>query len=474
MEHIDEGTIHAWLDGALPPDEGGRIETHVASCAECAAAVAEARGLIAASSRILAALDDVPGGVIPVAVVTGESVRPESTVSTSDVQHPSTLPPAAAVATSGVTTPAAPPVSRSTARASRRPWYRRPQWVAAAGISFLAVALTAVWQRGGAPGAMDSMSERAASAPAPIVAAEQAASPAASGGAEPSADVGANSPASPAQQMAKTSAARQDAATSNEQKALAAPAEVRKELAATANRTVQDAAASTSGVAGAASATGASARERDAARAAPVPAAPPPAVAAASADVQARQAPDSLAAKRVNPSAVDAITRSESVRVAAEAKLQRRSNNLTLEQVVTTGTASSTARRSPIPIVGAVTAKAAAAATATPASLAGCYRLQPGDVAQGIGIRSLLQLDFAGAGSDEARPAYAARELAAGNVRPATERDALRWTLSTDGGVVLVRGEGASARRVTLRIDVPLDSLAAQQLQGTRVPCPER
>ncbi len=474
MEHIDEGTIHAWLDGALPPDEGARIEAHVASCAECAAAVAEARGLIAASSRILAALDDVPRGVIPVAVVTGESVTPESVASTSDVQKDSPAPAREVVASSGDTKPMAPHVSRAAGRASRRPWYRRPQWAAAAGISFLAVTLTAVWQRGGAPGVMDSMSERAASAPAPMVAAEQAASPAASGAAEPTAGVSANSPSSPTQEKVKTSAARRDAASSNEQKALAAPTEARKELASTANRTVQDGAASASGAAGAANAAGASARERDVARAAPVPAAPPPSVAAASADVQARQAPDSLSAKRVNPSAVDAITRSESARVAAEARLQRSSSNLSLEQVVTTGTSSSAARRSPIPVVGALTAKAAGAATMTPSALAGCYRLQPSDVAQGVGIRSLLQLDFAGAGSDEARPAYAARDLAAGNVQSAMARDALRWTLSTDGAVVLVRGEGASARRVTLRIGVPLDSLAAQQLQGTRVPCPER
>ncbi|MFL5582113.1 MAG: carboxypeptidase-like regulatory domain-containing protein [Gemmatimonadaceae bacterium] len=63
MQHPDEGTIHAWLDGALPADESARLEAHVAECAQCAAAVAEARGLIAASSRILSALDDVPGAV---------------------------------------------------------------------------------------------------------------------------------------------------------------------------------------------------------------------------------------------------------------------------------------------------------------------------------------------------------------------------------------------------------------------------
>ena len=65
MQHIDEGTIHAWLDAALPAAEAALVERHVSECTSCAAAVAEARGLIAASSRILNALDDVPGGVIP-------------------------------------------------------------------------------------------------------------------------------------------------------------------------------------------------------------------------------------------------------------------------------------------------------------------------------------------------------------------------------------------------------------------------
>ena len=67
MQHPDEGTIHAWLDGALPADEARAFEEHIAGCAACAAAVAEARGLLAASSRILSALDSVPGGVLPAA-----------------------------------------------------------------------------------------------------------------------------------------------------------------------------------------------------------------------------------------------------------------------------------------------------------------------------------------------------------------------------------------------------------------------
>jgi hypothetical protein len=75
MQHLDEGTIHAWLDGELSADEAARIEAHIASCAECAEHVAEARGLIAASSRIASALDVTPSGVIPAFGARKKSVR---------------------------------------------------------------------------------------------------------------------------------------------------------------------------------------------------------------------------------------------------------------------------------------------------------------------------------------------------------------------------------------------------------------
>jgi hypothetical protein len=65
MQHLDEGTIHGWLDGALSADETARVEAHVKHCPQCDARVAEARGLIAASSRILTALDNVPSRVLP-------------------------------------------------------------------------------------------------------------------------------------------------------------------------------------------------------------------------------------------------------------------------------------------------------------------------------------------------------------------------------------------------------------------------
>src|SRR5215207_7432512 len=61
-EHPDEGLIHAWLDEALDAAESERLAAHVRDCPACQAQVAEARGLIAGASRIVAALDDVPAG----------------------------------------------------------------------------------------------------------------------------------------------------------------------------------------------------------------------------------------------------------------------------------------------------------------------------------------------------------------------------------------------------------------------------
>jgi hypothetical protein len=60
MSRPDEGLIHQWLDGECTPEEVARLEQLVATDPEWAAAVAEARGLIAASSRIVQSLDAVP------------------------------------------------------------------------------------------------------------------------------------------------------------------------------------------------------------------------------------------------------------------------------------------------------------------------------------------------------------------------------------------------------------------------------
>jgi hypothetical protein len=76
MQHLDEGTIHAWLDGELPAEEAEGVVRHVGECAECGALVAEARGVMAGASRIVAALDAGPAGAVPRAQRTRASRRP--------------------------------------------------------------------------------------------------------------------------------------------------------------------------------------------------------------------------------------------------------------------------------------------------------------------------------------------------------------------------------------------------------------
>lgn len=63
--HPEQGTLQAWIEGQLDSAEHERIEAHLAECARCREAVAEARGLIAGASRIVAALDGAPAGVVP-------------------------------------------------------------------------------------------------------------------------------------------------------------------------------------------------------------------------------------------------------------------------------------------------------------------------------------------------------------------------------------------------------------------------
>ena len=78
--HVDEGTVHAWLDGAFDTAASEQVAQHVAACAACADMVAEARGLVAASTRVLAQLDRTPAAVpnavkAPVAAI--KPMRPQ-------------------------------------------------------------------------------------------------------------------------------------------------------------------------------------------------------------------------------------------------------------------------------------------------------------------------------------------------------------------------------------------------------------
>ena len=62
MPHVDEGTLHALLDGELAAAEAAEVRVHFATCPSCAARLDEARQLLAETERLVSALE-LPGGV---------------------------------------------------------------------------------------------------------------------------------------------------------------------------------------------------------------------------------------------------------------------------------------------------------------------------------------------------------------------------------------------------------------------------
>ncbi|HXO86395.1 MAG TPA: zf-HC2 domain-containing protein [Gemmatimonadales bacterium] len=54
MSHVDEGTLHAYLDSELPPSERASLEAHIAQCGTCRALLADERALLERSTALLA------------------------------------------------------------------------------------------------------------------------------------------------------------------------------------------------------------------------------------------------------------------------------------------------------------------------------------------------------------------------------------------------------------------------------------
>jgi Putative zinc-finger len=53
MSHVDDGALHAYLDGELSPVERERVEAHLADCSACRARLDEERGLVERASQLL-------------------------------------------------------------------------------------------------------------------------------------------------------------------------------------------------------------------------------------------------------------------------------------------------------------------------------------------------------------------------------------------------------------------------------------
>ncbi len=57
MSHVDEGTLHALLDGELAPAEVLEVQTHFATCPACSSRLDDARKLLAETERLVTALE---------------------------------------------------------------------------------------------------------------------------------------------------------------------------------------------------------------------------------------------------------------------------------------------------------------------------------------------------------------------------------------------------------------------------------
>jgi anti-sigma factor RsiW len=60
MPHVDEGTLHALLDGELEPAEVQQVQTHFATCTACQSRLDEARHMMEETERLLKALEPQP------------------------------------------------------------------------------------------------------------------------------------------------------------------------------------------------------------------------------------------------------------------------------------------------------------------------------------------------------------------------------------------------------------------------------
>lgn len=67
MSHLDEGQLHALLDGELTGSERSQAEAHLAGCAECRAAYDEARAFFQEADALIAAVDLPPASTPSIA-----------------------------------------------------------------------------------------------------------------------------------------------------------------------------------------------------------------------------------------------------------------------------------------------------------------------------------------------------------------------------------------------------------------------
>lgn len=76
MSHVDEGTLHAYLDGELPSGERAALESHLGQCAACRTQLGEERALLERSTALLGATRPVDRTLPPFEQVRRAPGRP--------------------------------------------------------------------------------------------------------------------------------------------------------------------------------------------------------------------------------------------------------------------------------------------------------------------------------------------------------------------------------------------------------------
>ena len=429
MLHLDEGMVHTWLDGELSPAEGAAIESHAAQCAMCAALIAEARGLMAASTRILGALDDVPAGVIPIAM--GHTPAATSHSAEAPAREPQRLTLEIGRGTGASESP--------LRRGARRPLYRQPRFAAAAALLVVAFGTWTVGRRmspegaGVSPRAITQASEPNLSDMMDSAALDRAASPAGGPLSAPPATLALQQ--SVATRRAKASA--NSVATTGAEPADKLPSAPAATNLAVADERRRDAPARRAELGAAAASlpspvpTGVASRAPDSARsgASRPPAAPESKRLAVSAD--------SLVAKEQDRVAGEVRTQNQGARQAAAAV-----RSLLLQDVVVTG--------------------ASATVTKTTMTASACYDLgrSSGAIEQHVPPRVQL-LETRGPTTGE-RLWKQVRVL---GEDPGTGE--WFWWRRPDGALLLARLQGAA-----VRYEVAVTGPLAQEVRAYAQPCP--
>src|SRR4051794_27785361 len=76
MSHLDEGTLHALLDGELDLAEVSEIQGHLGSCVACGARLQEVKQFLAESDRLVGALEVPAAPAIAPAAAEPSRARP--------------------------------------------------------------------------------------------------------------------------------------------------------------------------------------------------------------------------------------------------------------------------------------------------------------------------------------------------------------------------------------------------------------